>query len=274
MTNDDDDDDDIASPWCALSLRQQNIFTSPSLAIIFDIEPNMATMLSYILTDATVPKDKLQSMLSSVVDETFNCLSVDGDESTSDTVVCIASNQVSGDVDYDEMESALMHVSKGLASDIVRNGEGTSHVMRVVISNFSGTKREARFLGRHIVNSPLFKCAVSGNDPNTGRLAAAIGSYMGKHMPDSDTSKMSLTLGGRCIFSEDKFILEGDAVEKELSQHMESAEYNEETNYPPHQRFVEIGVDFGMENPDFTDVSVLGSDLTKEYVVINADYRS
>jgi glutamate N-acetyltransferase/amino-acid N-acetyltransferase len=250
------------------------IFTFSSLAIIFDIEPNMATMLSYILTDATVPKDKLQSMLSTVVDETFNCLSVDGDESTSDTVVCVSSNQVSGDVDYDEFESALMHVSKGLASDIVRNGEGTSHVMRVVISNFSGTKREARFLGRHIVNSPLFKCAVSGNDPNTGRLAAAIGSYMGKHMPDSDTSKMSLTLGGRCIFSEDKFILEGDAVEKELSQHMESAEYNEETNYPPHQRFVEIGVDFGMENPDFTDVSVLGSDLTKEYVVINADYRS
>jgi len=238
------------------------------------IEPNMATMLSYILTDATVPKDKLQSMLSSVVDETFNCLSVDGDESTSDTVVCLASNQVSGDVDYDEFKSALMHVSKGLASDIVRNGEGTSHVMRVVISNFSGTKRDARFLGRHIVNSPLFKCAVAGNDPNTGRLAAAIGSYMGKHMPDSDTSKMSLTLGGRCIFSDGKFVLEGDAVEKELSQHMESAAYSEESNYPPHQRFVEIGVDFGLENPDFTDVSVLGSDLTKEYVVINADYRS
>lgn len=238
------------------------------------IEPNMATMLSYILTDATVPKDKLQSMLSSVVDDTFNCLSVDGDESTSDTVVCLASNQVSGDVDDDEFQHALMHVSKGLASDIVRNGEGTSHVMRVVISNFPGTKKEARFLGRHIVNSPLFKCAVSGNDPNTGRLAGAIGSYMGKYMPDSDTSKMSLTLGGRCIFSEGKFVLEGDAVEKELSKHMEFAEYGEDTNFPPHQRFVEIEADFGMEDPDFTDVVVLGSDLTKEYVVINADYRS
>jgi len=125
------------------------------------IEPNMATMLSYILTDATMPKEKLQSMLSNVVDETFNCLSVDGDESTSDTVVCISSNKVSGDVDFEEFESALLHVSKGLAADIVRNGEGTSHVMRVVISNFPGTKREARFLGRHIVNSPLFKCAVA-----------------------------------------------------------------------------------------------------------------
>mmetsp|Transcript_23444 Transcript_23444/g.27119 ORF Transcript_23444/g.27119 Transcript_23444/m.27119 type:complete len:500 (-) Transcript_23444:1061-2560(-) len=238
------------------------------------IEPNMATMLSYILTDATIPKDKLQSMLSSVVDETFNCLSVDGDESTSDTVVCIASNQVSGSVDYDEFQSALMHVSKGLAADIVRNGEGTSHVMRVVISNFLGTNKEARFLGRHIVNSPLFKCAVSGNDPNTGRLAGAIGSYLGKYMPDLDNSKMSLTLGGRCIFSEGKFVLEGDTVEKELSKHMEIAEYGDDTNFPPHQRFVEIGVDFGMKNSDFTDVTVLGSDLTKEYVVINADYRS
>lgn len=238
------------------------------------IEPNMATMLSYILTDATVEKEKLQSMLASVVDDTFNCLSVDGDESTSDTVVCLASNQVSEEVDLDEFEAALKHVSKGLATDIVRNGEGTSHVMRVVISNFPGTKKEARFLGRHIVNSPLFKCAVSGNDPNTGRLAGAIGSYMGKYMPDSETSKMSLTLGGRCIFSEEKFILEGDKVEKELSRHMESAEYGDSTNFPPHQRYVEIGVDFGIDNTGFEDVSVLGSDLTKEYVVVNADYRS
>jgi len=238
------------------------------------IEPNMATMLSYILTDATVEKEKLQSMLGSVVDDTFNCLSVDGDESTSDTVVCLASNHVSEAVDLAEFEDALKHVSKGLAADIVRNGEGTSHVMRVLISNFPGTKKEARFLGRHIVNSPLFKCAVSGNDPNTGRLAGAIGSYMGKYMPDSDTSKMSLTLGGRCIFSEGKFVLEGDKVEKELSKHMQSAEYGDSTNFPPHQRFVEIGVDFGIEGTDFEDITVLGSDLTKEYVVINADYRS
>jgi len=238
------------------------------------IEPNMATMLSYILTDATVPKEKLQSMLGSVVDDTFNCLSVDGDESTSDTVVCLASNQVSDEVDLEEFESALKSVSKGLAADIVRNGEGTSHVMRVVISNFPGTKKEARFLGRHIVNSPLFKCAVSGNDPNTGRLAGAIGSYMGKYMPDSDTSKVSLTLGGRCIFSEGKFVLEGDKVEKELSKHMASAEYGDSTHFPPHQRFVEIGVDFGIEGTGFEEVCVLGSDLTKEYVVINADYRS
>lgn len=240
------------------------------------IEPNMATMLSYILTDATVSKDKLQSMVSSVVDDTFNCLSVDGDESTSDTVVCLASNQVPADTGDDEFRKALLHVSKGLAADIVRNGEGTSHVMRVQICNFPGTKKQGRSLGRHIVNSPLFKCAVSGNDPNTGRLAGAIGSYMGKCMPDSDTSQMLLALGGRCIFSEGKFVLEGDAVEKELSKHMQLAEYGDNTNFPPHQRFVEIFVDFGIKASKYStdDVVVLGSDLTKEYVAINADYRS
>lgn len=237
------------------------------------IEPNMATMLSYILTDATVSKADLQRILSSVVDVSFNCLSIDGDESTSDTVACVASNQVSEALDMKEFEDAMMFVCKGLAADIVRNGEGTSHVMRVQIANFPGTNVEARFLGRHIVNSPLFKCAVAGNDPNTGRLTAAIGSYMGKYMPDCNLSQMSLTLGGLLIFSNGKFVLEGDDVEQKLSQHMKDAEYGDATDFPPHQKFVEIGVDFGNVGGD-VDLTVLGSDLTGEYVVINADYRS
>lgn len=237
------------------------------------IEPNMATMLSYLMTDATVPKVDLQRILSKTVEQTFNCLSIDGDESTSDSVIALASNMVTDPVDMEEFEKAMLFVGKGLAADIVRNGEGTSHVMRVQIDNFPGTTREARFLGRHIVNSPLFKCAVSGNDPNTGRLAAAIGSFMGKYMPDMDLSDMSLSLGGRCIFTKGKFVLEGDEVEKALSQHMKDAEYGDSTVFPPHQRFVELGVDFGTVGGDVS-LTILGSDLTQEYVVINADYRS
>jgi glutamate N-acetyltransferase/amino-acid N-acetyltransferase len=126
-----------------------------------------------------------------------------------------------------------------LSADIVRNGEGTGHVMRVEISNMPGTSHDARRLGRHIVNSPLFKCAVSGNDPNTGRLAAAIGSYMGKFKNDENVKEMELTLGGRVIFSNGKFVLEGDEVELELSDHMEDAQFNEHSDYPPHQKFVE-----------------------------------
>ena len=237
------------------------------------IEPNMATMLSYILTDATVPKAELQRMLKSAADKTYNSMSVDGDESTSDTVALIASNQIAGEPDLDEFEEALMSVCAGLAADIVRNGEGTSHVMRVAIDNFPGSSHQARLLGRHIVNSPLFKCAVSGNDPNTGRLAGAIGSYMGKNMNDADVSRMQLTLGGRVIFSNGKFVLEGDEVEKALSQHMAEAEYGDSTDFPPHQKFVEIGVDFG-DGTGSGSATVLGSDLTKEYVAVNADYRS
>jgi glutamate N-acetyltransferase / amino-acid N-acetyltransferase len=236
------------------------------------IEPNMATMLSYLMTDATVPKATMQQILSKVVNQSYNSISVDGDESTSDTVVMIGSNQV-GDTDAAEFEAALMEICQGLAGDIVRNGEGTGHVMRVKVDNFPGSELEARRLGRHIVNSPLFKCAVSGNDPNIGRLAAAIGSFMGKYNADGAVGKMTLSLGGRTIFENGKFVLGGDAVEKELSNHMEAAQYNEHSDYPPHQKFVEIGVDFGAGTGS-ASATVLGSDLTNEYVAVNADYRS
>jgi glutamate N-acetyltransferase / amino-acid N-acetyltransferase len=235
------------------------------------IEPNMATMLSYIMTDATVDKATLQEMLSDVVKVSFNSMSVDGDESTSDTLVAISSNQVPLD-DKAEFRQALEEVCVGLAADIVRNGEGTGHVMRVKIDNFPGTDHEARRLGRHIVNSPLFKCAVSGNDPNTGRLAAAIGSFMGKFKVDERVDEMSLTLGGRVIFSMGKFILEGNEVEQELSKHMEDAQFDEHAEFPRHQKFVELGIDFGTVGSG--RAIVLGSDLTTEYIAVNADYRS
>ncbi|EEC48117.1 predicted protein, partial [Phaeodactylum tricornutum CCAP 1055/1] len=149
------------------------------------IEPNMATMLSYIMTDAIIPKATLQTMLTEAVNGSYNSISVDGDESTSDTVALVASNVVSN-TDEAEFRDSLRVVCQGLAQDIVRNGEGTGHVLRVHVLKFPGTDAEARRLGRHVVNSPLFKCAVSGNDPNTGRLAAAIGSFMGKFKNDEN----------------------------------------------------------------------------------------
>lgn len=236
------------------------------------IEPNMATMLSYIMTDADLPKSTLQALLTNAVNTSFNSISVDGDESTSDTCVLLSSNKVAmNDETTEEFKVALSEVSQGLAADMVRNGEGTGHVMRVTISNFPGTDHEARRLGRHVVNSPLFKCAVSGNDPNIGRLAAAIGSFMGKFKNDSDLEQTVMTIGGRTVFENGKFVLEGDAVEKELSEHMQSAQMNEIEDFPRHQKFVEIGVDFVTGT---ASAVVLGSDLTNEYVAVNADYRS
>mmetsp|Transcript_16839 Transcript_16839/g.39909 ORF Transcript_16839/g.39909 Transcript_16839/m.39909 type:complete len:510 (+) Transcript_16839:194-1723(+) len=240
------------------------------------IEPNMATMLCYLMTDATIEKASLQKMLSGAVDNSFNSISVDGDESTSDTTVLVASNQVPTDdkgAIEAEFNGALLEVMTGLAGDLVRNGEGTGHVMRVQIDGYPGTDKEARFLGRWIVNSPLFKCAVSGNDPNTGRLAGAIGSFMGKFNGDANLSDVTLSLGGRAICAEERFILEGDEVEKELSNHMKIAQLGEVDEYPQHQKYVEIGVDFGKYSGDGS-ATVLGSDLTAEYVSVNADYRS
>jgi len=237
------------------------------------IEPNMATMLSYIMTDAVISKAELQSMLADAVNVSFNSISVDGDESTSDTAVIISSNKVemADPLLKNEFQSALSEICRGLAGDMVRNGEGTGHVMRVDIQNFPGSDHEARRLGRHVVNSPLFKCAVSGNDPNIGRLAGAVGSFMGKFKNDSDVSQMVMTLGGRTIFSEGKFVLEGADVEREMSDHMMDAQQDELGDFPSHQKCVEIGIDF--VNGGASAV-VIGSDLTQEYIVVNADYRS
>ena len=202
-------------------------------------------------------------MLSSAVDDSFNSISVNGDESTSDTTVIVASNRLpteNKNVTEAEFNKALTEVMTGIAGDLVRNGEGTGHAMRVEISKFPGTDKEARFLGRWIVNSPLFKCDVSGNDPNTGRLAGAIRDFMGKFKEDENMPDATLTLGGRAIFAEEMFILEGDDVERELSDHTKNAQLGDVDDFPCHQKYVEIGVDFGKFGCDGS-ATVLGSDL-------------
>jgi glutamate N-acetyltransferase/amino-acid N-acetyltransferase len=236
------------------------------------IEPNMATMLSFIMTDASVSRSDLQRMLSSAVCESFNSISVDGAESTSDTAVVLSSNKFDN-TDLSEFEREFVAICKGLAGDIVRNGEGTKHVIRVNVENFPGSNEEARGLGRAVVNSPLFKCAVAGNDPNIGRLAAAIGSFMGKNNFFGASDGMEMKIGEEIVFKGGKFFITGEDVEKMLSSHMQDAEFGEEDDYPQHQKYVEINVNW-CEGGGAGRAVVLGSDLTKEYVNINADYRS
>ena len=263
------------------------------------IEPNLATMLSYVFTDVSC-KDILenndesgkeysgkgwcQDVLEDAVSKSFNCISVDGDESTSDTVVLISSGKIQCQTieDVSNFKRSLNNVCKGLASDVVRNGEGTRHVIQVDVKNFpSGKKSEAIGLGKRIVNSPLFKCAVSGNDPNIGRLAAAVGSYMGKLEGENNLlqgweKNVEMKIGGTVIFSKGTFALEGEAMEKELSSHMEEAEFGEHDEFPKHERNVMVEVDFGKfgESGSGGDATILGSDLTSEYVSVNGDYRS
>lgn len=243
------------------------------------IEPNMATMLVYVLTDIAVPRVALRAMLTRAVDTSFNTISVDSDTSTSDTVALLSSGKVS-DVDPAAFEQALTTVCRDLAEDVVRNGEGVRHVIRVTVQR-AATAEFARALGKAIVNAPLFKCAVAGNDPNVGRLVQAIGKHVGAHAPGTDLSRLRLKLGGIEIFAGGVFQLNPEK-EKALVAHLRGAElyasaapkdgvFTAPIDYPPHERCVEIDVDLGEGTAAAT---VLGGDLTHEYVSENADYRS
>jgi glutamate N-acetyltransferase/amino-acid N-acetyltransferase len=162
----------------------------------------------------------------------------------------------------------------------VRNGEGVRHVVRVTVKNAASAPL-ARALGKAIVNGPLFKCAIAGNDPNVGRLIQAIGKYVGAHAPGTDLSKLRAAIGGIEIFANGVFQLD-PKKETALVAHLKSAElyasappkdgvFAPPIDFPPHERAVELEIDVG--NGAAAGV-VLGGDLTHEYVSENADYRS
>jgi glutamate N-acetyltransferase/amino-acid N-acetyltransferase len=244
------------------------------------IEPNLATMLVFLLTDLAVPREQLRRMLRAAVEPSFNAISVDSDTSTSDTVVLASSGRVPCP-DPAEFERALLIVCRNLAEDVVRNGEGVRHVIRVSVTN-APEFPTARSLGKTIVNAPLFKCAVAGNDPNVGRLVQAIGKHAGSRSLGTDLDRLRLRIGGIEIFSGGAFSLD-PAKEAVLAAHFRQAElyasapprdgvYAVPVDFPAHERCVEIEVDLG--HPGGASAVVLGGDLTHEYVSENADYRS
>lgn len=243
------------------------------------IEPNLATMLVYILTDLAVPREALRAMLPRAVAPSFNSMSVDSDTSTSDTVVLLSSGRVPC-TDLAAFEAALATVCGDLAEDVVRNGEGVRHVIRVAVTH-APNEATARALGKAVVNAPLFKCAVAGNDPNVGRLVQAIGKHVGAQSTALDLSKLSLRMGGIAIFADGVFQL-NPGKEAELVAHLRAAElyasappengvFSAAIDYPAHERCVEIAIDLGLGE---ASAVVLGGDLTHEYVSENADYRS
>jgi glutamate N-acetyltransferase / amino-acid N-acetyltransferase len=243
------------------------------------IEPNLATMLVYILTDLAVPRADLRGMLARTIDASFNSISIDSDTSTSDTVVVISSGKVPCP-DIGAFERGLHGVCRDLAEDVVRNGEGVRHVIRVTVKN-AASPTLARSLGKAIINAPLFKCAVAGNDPNVGRLVQAIGKHVGAQGNHTDLSKLRARMGGVEIFANGVFQLD-PAKEAALVAHLRQAElyasvppkdgvFSPPVNFPPHERCVELEIDVGNGAASAT---VLGGDLTHEYVSENADYRS
>jgi glutamate N-acetyltransferase/amino-acid N-acetyltransferase len=243
------------------------------------IEPNLATMLVFVLTDLRIPREDLRAMLKRVVDRTFNRISVDSDTSTSDTVALISSGAAPCE-DTEAFERSLFSVCNDLAEDVVRNGEGVQHVIRVSVQG-APDEKTARGLGKAIVNAPLFKCAIAGNDPNVGRLVQAIGKYAGEFAPNLNLAHTRLAIGGIPIFAHGAFQLNPEK-EAKLTAHLKSAQlyhsqptadgmFTPPVDYPTNERCVKIEVDLGSGS---SGAKILGGDLTHEYVTENADYRS
>jgi len=243
------------------------------------IEPDLATMLVFLLTDADLSREALRAALDEAVEASFQNISVDSDTSTSDTVALVSSCRRRADPAG--FRAALTRVCRDLAEDVVRNGEGVHHVIRVRVAG-AADLRSARGVGKAIVNSPLFQCAVNGNDPNVGRLLCAIGKHAGREGLPLDPARVALRMGGEAL-------LEGGAMrldpEKELRlvRHLRGAElyasrppadgltFRPPVAFPPHERCVELEVDLGS---GVASCEVLGADRSHEYISENADYRS
>jgi len=233
------------------------------------IEPNMGTMLAFIVTDIAVPRNELRNILSETVEKTFNCISIDGDQSTSDMVICMSSGKKKG-IPAEVFRESLYKVCRELAEDVVRNGEGTGHVVKTVIKG-APDFISARELGKGVINSPLVKTAVFGNDPNVGRILMAVGDIAGSKGIDFDPLRFSITLGEEKIFTRGCFALDSEK-ETRLGAYLKLCSLeSKDKKYPVHNRTVDITIDLGKPG---TEAVVYGSDLSYDYVRVNADYRT
>ncbi|WP_242590058.1 glutamate N-acetyltransferase/amino-acid acetyltransferase [Enterococcus sp. DIV0840] len=214
------------------------------------IEPNMATMLSYILTDAKVEKQEIYPMLKIAVDQSFNTISIDTDTSTSDTVAFLASGH--HEVEKTELQEALNQICKGLALDVVKDAEGATKTMFVTVKN-AESKEQAKNAGKSIINSPLVKTALFGHDPNWGRIAMALGKTEGLIF---DQNKVEIYYGQYPIFSTN------NEEKQNINKIAEYIEQNED---------IYLMVDLHQGTESF---EVIGCDLSYEYVKINSDYST
>ncbi len=233
------------------------------------IEPNMGTLLCFLCTDVAVGREKLREELAWCVERTLNRISVDSDQSTSDTAIILSSGR-KGPADPGELRAGLLSVLSGLAFDIVRNAEGIGHAMRVRVAR---ARDEATALGvaRAVANSPLVKTAVFGNDPNVGRIVSAVGDYLGNAGQPLETARAVVRMGGEEIFAGGCFRLDAEKEER-LSAYLRDRAFDtRRVPWPQHERTVDIEIALDGSS---SAVEVLGADLSYDYVKENADYRS
>ncbi len=214
------------------------------------IEPDMATLLTYFVTDAAIRREDLRPLFARVMDRTFNCLSIDTDTSTSDSAIMLASG-LAGPVDLEQFEMALHDVALSLVQQVARDGEGATKLLQVTV-NDARDEAQAKRLAKSVVNSPLVKTAVHGADPNWGRVVMAIG----KCQDDTDVTPGTVRVwfAGQEVYPRR---LDGDGL-AELAQTMKADT-------------VEITVSAGTGS---ASACVWGCDLSDGYVRINADYTT
>jgi glutamate N-acetyltransferase/amino-acid N-acetyltransferase len=219
------------------------------------IEPNMATMLCYFVTDADVASTSLQSILRRAVDKSFNRISVDTDTSTSDTAV-VLSNGIAGPVDLDVFEQTLSDMAIYLAKQIARDGEGATKLIELVVSG-AQTPEQALLTAKSIINSPLVKTAVYGADPNWGRFVMAVGKVFDYPV---DVRDLRIFFGeGDHRFRIDAEILDRDEVPLAAISEMLKKDA--------------VRIEVVLGSGPFSE-KVWGCDLTEGYIDINARYTT
>ena len=235
------------------------------------VEPDMATMLVFLLTDLDVSRETVRRVLPRAVDPTLNAITIDGDMSTSDTTLLVSSRRVAASgLDEDEFAGALTRLCGLLARDVVRNGEGTGHVLELKVRGLESDDL-ARRVAKAVANSPLVKTALYGNDPNVGRLLSAVGDYLGSNGRSVDPDRVVIRVGSETVFADGSFRIDREK-EVRLSGYLKSTALNPRlTGYPQHQRCVEVEIDCGAGDGS---ARVWGSDLSDQYVHENADYRT
>ena len=222
------------------------------------IAPDMATMLSFVFTDAPIAAPALQTILSEAVTDTFNAVTIDGDTSTSDTLLAFATGAAgapkiarASDPKLKEFRAAFTTVLANLSEQVARDGEGARKLVEVIVEG-AVSKKSARRIALSIANSPLVKTAIAGEDANWGRVVMAVG----KAGEPADRDKLSIWFGDTRVAH--KGARDPGYDEAKVSAYMKSPEIT-----------LKVSLGLGKARD-----RVLTCDLTKEYVAINGDYRS
>ena len=222
------------------------------------IYPNMATTLAYIFTDANISNEVLKKLLKKNIENTFNAISCDGDTSTNDMITIFSTGKAKNllittinDKKIKLFDESLNNVLLNLAKRVVADGEGAKKFVTISVLN-TKTEHDAKKIGFSIANSPLVKTAIAGEDPNWGRVIMAVG----KSGLDINLNRLSIKFGDLIIVNKGK--INNQYNETEAQNYMKRSD-------------IKISVDVGTGKKNFT---VYTMDLTKEYININADYRS